>query len=72
MLIGCPREIKNQEFRVGLTPESATELARHGHRVWIQSGAGMGIGATDEQYRAGGAEIVPGPETIFAECQMVV
>ena len=52
MLIGCPREIKNQEFRVGLTPESAKELVRHGHRVWIESGAGLGIGATDEQYRA--------------------
>ena len=52
MLIGCPREIKNQEFRVGLTPESAKELTRHGHAVWIESGAGMGIGADDAQYRA--------------------
>src|SRR6187431_2793483 len=72
MLIGCPREIKNQEFRVGLTPESAKELHKHGHEVWIESGAGLGIGATDEQYRAAGAEIVDGPEKIFAECEMVV
>src|SRR5688572_28331915 len=72
MLIGCPREIKNQEFRVGLTPESAKELVGHGHAVRIESGAGLGIGATDEQYRAAGAEIVAGPETIFAECEMVV
>ncbi|OYX09302.1 MAG: hypothetical protein B7Z08_05780, partial [Sphingomonadales bacterium 32-68-7] len=43
MLIGCPREIKNQEYRVGLTPESAKELVKHGHAVWIESGAGLGI-----------------------------
>ena len=72
MLIGCPREIKNQEYRVGLTPESAKELVKHGHEVWIESGAGLGIGATDEQYQAAGAQIVAGPETIFAECEMVV
>ena len=72
MLIGCPREIKNQEYRVGLTPESAKELVKHGHEVWIESGAGLGIGATDEQYQAAGAQIVAGPEKIFAECEMVV
>ncbi len=72
MLIGCPREIKNQEFRVGLTPESAKELHKHGHEVWVESGAGLGIGATDDQYRAAGARIVDGPEPIFAECELVV
>ncbi len=72
MRIGCPREIKNREYRVGLTPESAKELAAHGHEVWIESGAGLGIGADDAQYRAAGARIVEGPETIFAECEMVV
>ena len=72
MLIGCPREIKNQEYRVGLTPESAKELVKHGHEVWIESGAGVGIGATDEQYRAAGATIVAAAETIFAKCEMVV
>jgi alanine dehydrogenase len=72
MLIGCPREIKNQEYRVGLTPESAKELVKHGHQVWIESGAGIGIGATDEQYRDAGARIVEGPEEIFRQCEMVV
>ena len=72
MLIGCPREIKNQEYRVGLTPESSKELVRHGHSVLIESGAGNGIGADDEQYRAAGAEIVETPDRIFAECGMVV
>ena len=72
MRIGCPTEIKNHEYRVGLTPESARELIAHGHEVWIQTGAGVGIGADDAQYRAAGAEIVDGPERIFTECEMVV
>ncbi|OYX47295.1 MAG: alanine dehydrogenase [Sphingomonadales bacterium 32-64-22] len=72
MRIGCPREIKNREYRVGLTPESAKELVSHGHEVWIESGAGEGIGAGDRQYEAAGARIVAGPQAIFAECEMVV
>jgi alanine dehydrogenase len=72
MRIGTPREIKNHEYRVGLTPESARELVAHGNEVWVESGAGEGIGAHDEQYRAAGATIVGGPEPIFAECEMVV
>ena len=72
MRIGCPREIKNREYRVGLTPESAKELVRHGHDVLIESGAGGGIGAFDSEYRAAGATIVEGPEAIFAEAEMVV
>ncbi|MBD59772.1 MAG: alanine dehydrogenase [Citromicrobium sp.] len=72
MRIGCPKEIKNHEYRVGLTPESARELARHGHEIWIESGAGLGIDATDAEYEAAGARIVDGPDPIFAECEMVV
>nr|WP_137677233.1 alanine dehydrogenase [Parerythrobacter lutipelagi] len=72
MRIGCPKEIKNHEYRVGLTPESARELVSRGNEVWIQSGAGLGIGATDEEYVAAGAKIVDGPDPIFAECEMVV
>jgi len=72
MRIGCPREIKNREYRVGLTPESAKELISHGHDVWIESGAGLGIGAGDAEYRTAGARIVDDPEAIFAECEMVV
>ena len=72
MRIGCPREIKNREYRVGLTPESARELGAQGHEVWIESGAGEGIGAGDDQYRAAGAKIVDGLDPIFAECEMVV
>jgi alanine dehydrogenase len=72
MRIGCPREIKNREYRVGLTPESAKELVGHGHEVWIETGAGLGIGADDAEYRAAGARIIDEPAAIFAECEMVV
>lgn len=72
MLIGCPKEIKNHEYRVGLTPESAYELTLRGHDVWIESGAGAGIDADDDTYRAVGASIVNGPSQIFAECELVI
>ena len=72
MRVGCPKEIKNHEYRVGLTPESARELTHQGSEVWIETGAGMGIGATDDEYKAAGARIVDGPDPIFAECEMVV
>jgi alanine dehydrogenase len=72
MRIGCPKEIKNREYRVGLTPESAKELVKHGHEVWIETGAGLGIGASDGEYKAAGAEITDGPEPLFAECEMIV
>lgn len=72
MIIGCPREIKNHEYRVGLTPESARELVAHGHEVLIESGAGQGIGATDEHYRTAGARIVVSASAIFAEAEMIV
>src|SRR3546814_170359 len=72
MSIGTPREIKNHEYRVGLTPESARELVVHGHRVLVQTGAGEGIGAHDRFYVEAGAEIVATPADIFANCDMVV
>ncbi len=72
MRIGTVREIKNHEYRVGLTPESVRELALHGHEVWVEAGAGLGIGASDEDYLAAGAVIKDGTAAIFAECEMVV
>jgi alanine dehydrogenase len=72
MRVGCPKEIKNHEYRVGLTPESARELANHGHEVLIETGAGIGIGAFDRNYVAAGAKIVDGPDPIFDQCEMVV
>lgn len=72
MRVGTVKEIKNHEYRVGLTPESAGELVRHGHEVWVETQAGLGIGATDAEYVAQGALIKPDAATIFAECEMVV
>jgi alanine dehydrogenase len=72
MLVGVPKEIKNNEFRVGLTPPSVHELVARGHRVIVQTGAGAGIGLTDEQYTAAGATIVPSAQEIFAQAEMVV
>lgn len=72
MRVGTVKEIKNHEYRVGLTPESVKELTVNGHEVWIETGAGMGIGATDNEYRAAGGVIKDGPDPIFAECEMVV
>ena len=72
MIIGTPREIKNHEYRVGLTPESARELAAHGHRVLVETGAGEGIGAHDRSYVEAGAEIVGTSAEIFAAAEMIV
>ena len=72
MRVGTVREIKNHEYRVGLTPESARELAAHGHEVWVESGAGLGIGCSDADYEAAGAQIKPTAAAIFAGCEMVV
>ena len=55
MLIGCPKEIKPQEFRVGVTPDAAQEAVAHGHKVTIETGAGIGAGFSDDDYIAAGA-----------------
>jgi len=70
--IGVPKEIKNHEYRVGLTPESVAECRRHGHDVTIQSGAGEGIGATDSDYAEAGAAVTEDPKDIFNTADMIV
>ena len=72
MIVGTLREIKNHEYRVGLTPESVHELTAHGHRVLVESGAGEGIGAHDPLYAGAGGEIVRSAEEIFATAEMIV
>ncbi|WP_170576297.1 alanine dehydrogenase [Ruegeria atlantica] len=72
MFIGVPKEIKNHEYRVGLTPESVAELVSHGHNVLVETNAGIGIGADDDAYRAAGAEIAETAADIFANAEMVV
>lgn len=72
MLIGCPKEIKPQEFRVGLTPDAAREVVDHGHQVIVQTGAGLGAGFDDTDYSAVGAQIVETAGEIFARADLVV
>lgn len=72
MRVGTPREIKNHEYRVGLTPESVTELVANGHEVLVETEAGSGIGALDQDYIDAGAKIVATAAEIFEQCDMVV
>ena len=72
MRVGVPKEIKKQEFRVGLVPDSVKELTARGHEVLVETGAGEGIGSGDDAYKAAGAAIAPDAETVFAESGMVV
>jgi len=72
MLIGVPKEIKDNEFRVGLIPSSVQELVHHGHKVMVQAGAGLGAGLSDADYANAGAAIVEGADAIFAEAEMIV
>src|SRR5690606_13346232 len=72
MKIGVPKETKNHEYRVGLTPAAVGELVRHGHRVLIQSTAGLAIGFTDADYQCAGAEIATDAESVFRESELIV
>jgi len=72
MLIGVPKEIKVHEYRVGLTPASVGEFVAHGHKVLVESNAGVGIGADDAAYRAAGAEIAETAAEVFAAAKMIV
>jgi len=72
MLVGVPKEVKNHEYRVGMTPESVAEMVHHGHRVLVETKAGAGIGATDKAYRSAGAEIAASAADVFARADMIV
>lgn len=72
MRVGVPKEIKNHEYRVGLTPSSVRELRVHGHQVLVQAGAGSEIGLDDDQYRRAGATLAPSAEEVYAGADMIV
>src|SRR5947199_2251023 len=72
MLIGAPKETKDNEFRVGLTPATVAELTYRGHAVILEKSAGIGAGLTDDEYCNAGAKIVDTPQEIFARAEMVV
>lgn len=72
MLIGVPKEIKNHEYRIGLTPASAYELTQAGHQVLIESSAGEAIGFSDQEYCQAGANIIVGSDEIFSSSEMII
>ncbi len=72
MIIGIPKEIKQQEHRVALLPSGAYQLVRGGHTVLVENGAGIGSGYSDEEYRHAGAELVSNPEEIFERAGLIV
>ena len=72
MLVGVPKEIKPNEFRVGLTPAAVREYAAHGHRLLAETGCGEGIGAADDAYARAGAEIVGTSDEVFTRADMIV
>ena len=72
MIIGCPKEIKIQEYRVGLTPEGVDALVRQGHEVYVETNAGVGSGFSDEAYKSVGASILNTPKEIYEIAEMIV
>src|ERR1700683_2742006 len=72
MRIGAPREIKTLEFRIGLTPGVAQRLRREGHEVFVEAGAGAGIGLADSAYAEVGASILPDAAAVFDAAQLIV
>ena len=72
MKIGIPKEIKNNENRVGMTPAGVAEFVRHGHDVVVQHTAGEGSGFSDEAYQQAGAQVLPTIEDVYAQAEMIV
>lgn len=72
MIVGVPKEIKNHEYRVGMTPTSVRECVQNGHQVLVETRCGEGIGRSDDEYTAAGAEIVAEAKTVFERADMIV
>jgi alanine dehydrogenase len=72
MRIGVPTEIKDNEYRVGMTPAGVRDLASDGHQVVVQKGAGDGSGFADEEYELAGARILPDADAVYSEAEMIV
>ncbi len=72
MLIGVPKEIKNHEYRVGMTPAGVYELIRHGHEILIESNAGLAVGYSDEDYQSAGARVAKTADEVYATTDMIV
>ena len=72
MRIGVPKETKVHEYRVGMTPGGVREAARHGHGVWVETGAGAGVGLSDAAYEKAGATVVASAAEVFAQADLIV
>ncbi|MFJ8078685.1 alanine dehydrogenase [Streptomyces sp. NPDC096176] len=72
MKVGIPREVKNNEFRVAITPAGVNELVRHGHQVFIEQNAGVGSSITDEEFIAAGAQILPTADEVWATADLLL
>ena len=72
MLVGIPKEIKVEEYRVGLVPAAVRELVHHGHQVLVETSAGAGVGASDADYQNAGAQIAPDAAAVFARADLIV
>ena len=72
MLVGVPKEIKDHEHRIGLIPSTVRELVSKGHRVLVETNAGHGVGMSDDDYMAAGAEIVAGADQVFDRAELIV
>jgi alanine dehydrogenase len=72
MLVGVPKEIKDNEYRVGIVPSTVRELTDHGHRVIVETGAGVGAGLSDAEYEAAGAELVLTADEVYARAELIV
>jgi alanine dehydrogenase len=72
MIVGIPKEVKDQEYRVSLTPDGAAALRHAGHTVWIEPSAGLGSGFADDEYLRAGARLASGKEELFAKAEMIV
>src|SRR5262245_47375374 len=72
MLVGVPKETKDNEYRVGLVPSAVRELTANKHRVIVETAAGLGAGLTDDDYRAAGADIVGGADEVFSRAELVI
>lgn len=72
MIIGVPKEVKNNENRIGLTPQSVEQLSKNGHEILVQKDAGKNIGYFDDQYLNAGAKIINTAEDLYKSSEMVV
>ena len=72
MIVGIPKEIKNHEYRIGMTPAGVRELVNRGHQVLVETEGGVGVGFDNASYEAVGAQVVASPEDIFAAADMII